>query len=95
MKVLVKNESAGYSSETIQDVDSNLKFKIVSENGNAYSYLRIYIYTNNGDIALVANEYDIPDYREINYIDNDARRQEGNKKNLIAAEKYIKKVWKY
>jgi hypothetical protein len=67
----------------------------VSQNGNAYSYLRIYIYTNNGDIALVANEYDIPDYREINYIDNDARRQEGNKKNLIAAEKYIKKVWKY
>jgi hypothetical protein len=95
MKVLVKNESAEYSSETICDVERNLKFKIVSQNGNAYSYLRIYIYTNNGDIALVANEYDIPDYMEINFIDNDARRQEGNKKNLIAAEKYIKKVWKY
>lgn len=95
MKVLVKNESPKYSSETIHDVDSNLRFKIVSENGNAYSHLRIYIYTKNGDIALVANEYDIPDYREVNYIDNDARRQEGNKKNLIAAEKYIKKVWEF
>ena len=94
MKVLVKNESPKYSSETIHDVDSNLRFKIVSENGNAYSYLRIYIYTHNGDLAIVANEYDIPDYRRVDYIDNDARRQEGNKKNLIAAEKYIKKVWK-
>jgi hypothetical protein len=94
MKVLVKNESPSYSSETIQDVDGNLKFKIVSENGNSHSHLRIYIYTNNGDLALVANEYDISDYRRVDYIDNDARRQEGNKKNLIAAEKYIKKVWK-
>jgi hypothetical protein len=94
-KVLIKKEAPEHTSETIYDVEGNMKFKIVSENGNAYSHLKVYVYTKNGDIACVATEYDIPDYKEVNFIDNDARRQEGNKKNLIAAEKYIKKVWKY
>ena len=93
MKVLVKNESAGYSSETIQDVDSNLKFKIVSENGNSYSHLRIYIYTRNGDLALVANEYDIPNYNSVSYFHREDERLAGNRANIAAAEKYIKKVW--
>lgn len=92
-KVLIKNEAPEYTSETICDVEGNVKFKIVSENGNAYSYLRIYIYTRNGDLAIVANEYDIPDYKAVRYYHSDEERLAGNRANLAAAEKYIKKVW--
>lgn len=92
-KVLIKNEAPEYTSETIYDADSNMKFKIVSENGNAYSYLRIYIYTHNGDLAIVANEYDIPDYKAVRYFHSDEERLADNRSNIIAAKKYIKKVW--
>ena len=94
-KVLIKNEAPEYTSETICDVEGNVKFKIVSENGNAYSHLKVYVYTNNGDIACVATEYDIPNYKEVDYIDSAEERLAGNRANLAAAEEYIKKVWKY
>lgn len=91
IKVLVKKEDARYSSETVEYAGN--KFKIVSENDNAYSHLRIYIYTNNGDIANVANEFDIPCYKRVNYVWDAEERLAGNKANIAAAEKYIKKVW--
>ena len=81
-----------HSSETVV-INGGLKFKIVAENGNCYSHLRIYAYTNNGELAIVATEYDIPHYEEVNYIWDDNKRLVGNRVNIIAAEKYIESVW--
>ena len=92
-KVLIQKEAPEYTSETIYNADGNMKFKIVSENGNSYSHLRIYIYTHNGDLAIVANEYDIPDYKVVSYFHSDEERLADNRANIIAAKKYIKKVW--
>ena len=94
-KVLIKKEAPAHSSETLYDNESGNKFKIVSENGNCYSHLKVYVYTKNGDIACVATEYDIPNYKEVNFIDSAEERIEGNRTNLAAAEEYIKKVWEY
>ena len=92
IKTLVKNEAPKYSSETVIN-DKGDKFKIVSENDNCYSHLRIYIYTKNGDTAMVANEFDIPAYKRVEYYHDDEDRLNGNRANLVAAEKYIEKVW--
>lgn len=81
-----------YSSETVV-INGGLKFKIVAENDNCYSRLRIYVYTNNGELAIVATEYDIPDYEKVNYFWDDNERLVGNRNNIIAAEKYIESVW--
>ena len=91
IKILVSNESASYSSETIMYNDN--KLKIVSENGNAYSHLRIYAYTKNGDLGQIANEHDVPGYKSVNYICDDKERVSGNKSNIAAAESYIKKIF--
>ena len=87
IKVLVKNESAAYSSETIQFGDK--KYKIVAENGNDYSHLKIYVYTENDGISLIACAKDIPDYIAVDYIWNNKLRVQGNKINIGAAESYI------
>ena len=91
IKVLVKNESAIYSSETIMFGDK--KFKIVAENGNAYSRLNVYMYTQNGDLCQVAYSGDIPNYEYVYFISSDNVRLFGNRKNIKAAEEYIKKVF--
>ena len=91
IEVLVKNEAPAYSSETIL-VKLGSKYKIVSENGNSYSHLKVYKYTHNG-IDQIACEYDIPDYKRVDYIWSDASRIAGNRKNIEAAEEYIKKVF--
>jgi len=92
IEIKVRNESPSYSSETIVLVGGE-KYKIVAENGNAYSYLNIYRYTCNGDLGLIACCYDIPNYKRVDYIWDDSRRLAGNKKNIEAAEEYIKKVF--
>jgi len=92
VKTLVKSEQPLYSSETVVN-DKGDKFKIVAENGNCYSHLRIYIYTKNGDTCMVANEYDIPVYNEVKYYHSDEERLDGNRANLVAAEAYIENVW--
>lgn len=91
IKVLIKKESAKYSSESILFGDN--KFKIVAENGNAYSRLNVYMYTQNGDLCQVACSGDIPNYENVNYISSDNMRLFGNRKNIKAAEEYIKKVF--
>lgn len=91
IKVLVKNESARYSSESILFGDE--KFKIVAENDNCYSHLKIYRYTDNGDLCQVACCHDIPNYKHVNYIWDDSVRVLGNFTNIKAAEEYIKKVF--
>jgi hypothetical protein len=94
-KVLIKKEAPEHTSETIYDVEGGIKFKVVSENGNAYSHLKVYVYTKNGDIACVATEYDIPNYKEVNFMHSAEERLADNRANLAAAEEYIKKVWEY
>ena len=81
IKVLVKNESPSYSSESILF------------DGNAYSKLSIYAYTMDGGLCLVACSGDIPNCERVNYISSDNVRLLGNRKNIKAAEEYIKKVF--
>lgn len=91
IEIKVRNESTSYSSETIVLICGE-KYKIVAENGNSYSHLKVYKYTHNG-IDQIACEYDIPDYKRVDYIWSDALRIAGNRKNMDAAEEYIKKVF--
>lgn len=91
IKVLVKNESKSYSSETI--ICGEKKFKVVAENGNAYSRLQVYVYKHDGDLGLIATSGDIPQYRPVNYIWDDADRLRGNSHNIRVAEVYIKQVF--
>ena len=91
IKVLVKNESKSYSSEFI--LFGGKKFKIEAENENSYSHLSIYAYTMNGDIRQIANEYDIPNYKRVSFLNSDDERLLGNSKNIKAAEEYIRKVF--
>ena len=92
MKVLVKNESICYSSEVV--TYGGNKFKIVAKNGNCYCDTEVYVFTKNGDLALIAVRADIPNAIYVDYIRDDNKRKAGNAKNLIAAENYIKAVYK-
>ena len=89
-KVLVQNCTPSYSSESLV-VSSGNKYKIVAENGNAYSHLKVYKYTHNG-IDQIACEYDITDYNRVDYIWGDDNRTKGNMYNIKAAEEYILKI---
>lgn len=91
IEVLVNNDSPSYSSESLVVVGSGNKYKIVAENGNCYSHLKVYKYTHNG-IDQIACEYDIPNYNSVNYIWDDDKRMKGNTHNILAAEKYILKI---
>lgn len=91
IKILVKNESKSYSSESV--LFGEKKFKIVAENENAYSHLRIYAYTMNGDIGQVACCGDIPNYEDVSFLHSDNERLLGNRKNIKVAEEYIRKVF--
>ena len=90
IEVLVSNDSPSYSSESLVVVGGG-KYKIVAENGNSYSHLKVYKYTHNG-IDQIACEYDIPDYKRVDYIWGDGNRTKGNMYNIKAAEKYILKI---
>lgn len=91
IKVLVKNESLSYSSETIQYKER--KYKIVAENGNSYSHLSVYVYNQDGEISKIANEHDIPNYYPVSYVNSDDVRTNGNCRNINAAEIYIAKIF--
>ena len=91
MKRLVKVETPKYCSEVI--IYNCKKFKVVCENGNAFSRLYIYTFTNNGDLALIANGNDVPNYVRVDYMEDDEKLKELGVKNLIAAEEYIKAIY--
>ena len=88
--LVINNDSPSYSSESLVVVGGG-KYKIVAENGNCYSHLKVYKYTHNG-IDQIACEHDIPDYKSVNYIWDDDKRISGNLRNILAAEKYILKI---
>ena len=89
--LVINNDSSSYSSESLIVVGSGNKYKIVAENGNCYSHLKVYKYTHNG-IDQIACEHDIPNYKSVNYIWDDDKRISGNLRNILAAEKYILKI---
>ena len=91
MKTLVSKYSRSYCSETIQQ--NGNKFKIVSKNDNSYSHLIIYSYTKNGDLEIIATEFDIPNYNFVDYIWSDDKRLDLSKKNIEAAKEYIFNVF--
>ena len=91
IKVLVKNEAPSYSSETI--IYKEQRYKIVAENGNAYSHLSVYVYNTDGEISKIANEYDIPNYHPVSYVNSNDARINGNCRNINAAELYITKIF--
>ena len=91
IKVLVKNETPSYSSETIQYKER--KYKIVAENGNSYSHLSVYVYNQDGEISKIANEHDVPNYYSVSYVNSDDARTSGNCRNINAAELYIAKIF--
>lgn len=70
-----------------------IKFKIVAENGNSYSHLNIYILNENG-LHQIADKHDIPDYSHVDYISCEFNRLEKSKRNIFAAEDWIKKIFK-
>lgn len=91
MKILLSNYKPFYCSEIV--TFNGNKFKIVSENGNSYSRLNIEMFTKNGDLGLVAIKYDIPNYKEVSFINSDEKRLELSMENVKAAEEFIKVVY--
>ena len=91
MKKLITKFNYDYCSEVV--AFNGKKFKIVSSNDNSYSRLNIYVFTNNGDLALIANRDDVPNYLYVDYIKTKDERLELSLKNIAAAEKYIKAVY--
>jgi len=91
MKVIVSNESPRYSSEFVEH--NGEKFKISSENDNAYCHVRVKILTQNKDYQMIAYEEDIPNTVRVKYYDKPEERIEGNKKNLEACKAFIKKLY--
>lgn len=90
-KLLEKNTNYMCSSETISF--NKKKFKIEARNGNCYSELNIYTYTLNGDIALVATKFDIPNYKKMDFMKKEDERLNDCLYNIGVAEDYIRKVW--
>lgn len=96
MKVIVQNFNYDHCMEVVEQNivgGDRIKFKIVAENGNCYSRLNIYILNENG-LQQIADKHDIPDYSHVDYIGNEFIRLEKSKRNIFAAEDWIKKVFK-
>lgn len=69
------------------------RFKITTENGNAYCYLKVYIQTKNYDLGLIASESEIPGFVSVGYYFDKDRRIDGNKANIEAGKKFIENVF--
>lgn len=71
---------------------NNKRFKIEIEPSGS-SYLYIYIQTNNGEFALVANGTQLKGITEPCYEHNNEKRLVMNVKNIMIAKEFIKKVF--
>ena len=91
MKTLYKNESENYCSETF--LHNEQKFKVVSKNGNAYYYLDVYIYTQNGELAEIACKDDIKDVRYISHLCDYVEWVEYSLKNIKLAKEYVQAIY--
>ena len=95
MKVIVQNFNYDHCMEVVEQKSGEeiYKFKIEASNGNCYSYLKISILNNSG-LHQIFNEYDIPGYKSVNYIESQESRLRKSKDNIFAAEDLIKKIFK-
>jgi hypothetical protein len=95
MKTLISNYLPNYSSEVVKfrTDGEDVRFKIVSENGNSYYYLTIAIQTRNRNFENVATFGDIPNVTKIQYHWDDEKRIQVAKENIKLAKKYITKVF--
>jgi hypothetical protein len=97
IKTLVSKETPQIVSRTIQYNEH--KFKIVAENYNSNWKVRIYIYTNTGELSQIADKedipktLDIPETEYVNYFRTDRLRLKVNLANVAAAEEYIKLIY--
>lgn len=95
MRTLIENYLPHYSSEVVKfrTDGENVRFKIVSENGNSYYYLTIAIQTRNRNFENVATFGDIPGVTKIQYHWDDEKRIQVAKENIKLAKKYIIQVF--
>lgn len=96
MRTIVQNFNYNHCCEVVEQNivgGDRIKFKIVAENGNSYSRLNIYILNENG-LQQIADKHDIPDYSHVDYISSEFNRLEKSKRNIFAAEDWIKKIFK-
>lgn len=91
MKTLYKKESASYCSEVVEH--KGKKFKIVANNGNCYSKVCVYVFTKNGDLGLIASEFDINDIRIVVYLDDKEKRLRDSQWNILCAKEYIRIIY--
>jgi hypothetical protein len=70
-----------------------VRFKITTENGNSYCYLKVFIQTKNYDLGLIASEFEIPGFERVAYYWDDNRRIDTNKANIEAGKKFIENVF--
>ena len=95
MKVIVQNFNYDHCMEVVEQKsgEETYKFKIEASNGNCYSHLKISILNNSG-LQQIFDEYDIPGYKTVNYIESQESRLRKSKDNIFAAEDLIRKVFK-
>jgi hypothetical protein len=95
MRTLIENYLHHYSSEVVKfrTDGEDVRFKIVSENGNSYYYLTIAIQTRNRNFENVATFGDIPGVIRIQYHWDDRERIRLAKENIKLAKEYITKVF--
>ena len=92
MITLYKNHKPSYCSEIVEHNDN--KFKIVSENGNCYCYLNIYVFTSTGELAQIANRWDIQNSICVSYILDKDRRLAESIRNIELAKEFILAIYK-
>lgn len=90
VKILVTNSRPGYTSTTI--LYNKKKFKIVCDNGNCYSNLKIEMYCQIG-LTLIAIFNDIPGAKYINYCSSNEIRIKEQEENIKLAIEYIKLIF--
>jgi hypothetical protein len=84
-------EATEFVSVTIDGRDCRMK--IVAENGNAYSHLKVYTVNIETGLHLLASDRDIPGYKYVDYYLSDNKRIEKNEANIEAAKNWIKQVF--
>lgn len=95
IKVLSNTMSPGEATEFVSvTIDGrDCRMKIVMENGNAYSHLKIYAVNIETGLHLLASDGDIPGYKYVDYYLSDNKRIEKNEANIEAAKNWIKQVF--
>lgn len=95
VKVLSNTMAPGYATEFVNvTIDGrDCRMKIVAENGNAYSHLKIYTVNIETGLHLLASDDDIPGYKYVDYYLSDNKRIDKNAANIEAAKNWIKRVF--